>query len=147
MDIFAIVPASTKPLWWIAIICLILLVIILVLFFAAYSSQTSKVEIDSQHLRLKGDFWGREIPISKLNISATEIINLDENLEFRPKRRTWGTGLPGYASGWFRLRNGEKALLYLTTHDNVVYIPTHEDYSLLLSVKEPNEFINKLKSY
>ena len=34
--------------------------------------------------------------------------------QLRPGLRTMGTGLPGYRAGWFRLRNGEKALLYLT---------------------------------
>jgi len=147
MDVFAITPASSKPLWWLAIICLLLLVILIALLFVAYSSQNSKVFLDRQNLRLNGDFWGRGIPLGKLDISAAEIIDLNEYPEFRPKRRTFGTGLPGYASGWFRLHNGEKALLYLTTHDNVVYIPTHEDYSLLLSVEEPEKFIDKLKSY
>jgi hypothetical protein len=57
-----------------------------------------------------------------------------------------GTGLPGYAAGWFKLANGEKALVYVTTQSEVVYIPTTEGYSLLLSVTEPDRFLARLGS-
>ena len=65
--------------------------------------------------------------------------------EYAPTRRTLGTGLPGYASGWFRLHNGEKALVYLSRRDQVVYVPTSEGYSLLLSVEHPQRFITILE--
>lgn len=57
-----------------------------------------------------------------------------------------GTAVPGYRSGWFRLANGEKALLYLTASDRVVHVPTTEGFSLLLSVSEPERFVEQLRS-
>ena len=57
-----------------------------------------------------------------------------------------GTGLPGYQAGWFRLRNGEKALLYLTDRARAVYIPTTAGYSLLLSPADPDGFLSQLRS-
>ena len=53
--------------------------------------------------------------------------------------------MPGYRSGWFRLRDGEKALLYVTDPTRVVYVPTTEGYSVLLSVAEPDVFLSSLR--
>lgn len=66
--------------------------------------------------------------------------------ELAPRWRRVGTGLPGYQSGWFQLRNGEKALLYLTDRSKAVYIPTSQGYSLLLSPANPEAFLAALRS-
>jgi hypothetical protein len=77
-------------------------------------------------------------------LTRARAANLDEAPELRPRRRTFGTGLPGYASGWFRLRNGERALVYLTDRRRVAYLPTAEGYALPLSVAEPERLIDAL---
>lgn len=145
MDVFAIAPASSKPLWFIAVICLIIAIVFIALAYTAYSSQNSRVEVDHNGIRLVGDFWGREIPFASLKLSEARILDLRCNTELLPRRRTMGTGLPGFASGWFKLRNGEKALLYLTRRADVAYLPTSEGYSLLLSVENPHAFIETLE--
>ncbi|WP_218673822.1 PH domain-containing protein, partial [Candidatus Entotheonella palauensis] len=58
-----------------------------------------------------------------------------------------GNGFAGLCIGWFRLHNGEKALIYLTTRRHVVYRPTFDGYTLLLSVEAPSGFIDTLKQY
>jgi hypothetical protein len=145
MDVFAISPASSKPLWFILIICGLLVIVLLALAYTAYSSRNARVEIRGDRIKLVGDFWGREIPFGLLNVSAARILDLTESSEYLPKRRTLGTGLPGYSSGWFRLQNGEKALVYLTKRHDVVYVPTSDGYSLLLSVEEPEAFVERLQ--
>jgi len=147
MDVFAISPAAAKPIWILAIICFLLALILLALAYTAYSSQNSRVEIDTDQLRIVGDFWGRKIPLNQLMVSDARILDLSANPEYSPKRRTFGTGLPGYASGWFRLHIGEKALVYLTRRHDVVYLPTSNSYSLLLSVEEAERFIKTLQKY
>ena len=62
-----------------------------------------------------------------------------------PRLRTLGTGLPGYRAGWFRLRNGEKALLYLTDESRAVYVPTTAGYSVIVSPQDPDAFLAALK--
>lgn len=144
MEVFPISPASAKPLWFLAVICTLLAVVLGALTYTAYSARHSRVEVDREHLKLVGDFWGRAIPLHMLKLSEARIVSLDQAPQYYPKRRTWGTGLPGYASGWFRLRNGEKALIYLTNRQRVVYVPTSADYSLLLSVTEPERLVEAL---
>ena len=144
MEVFPISPASAKPLWFLAVICILLAAVLGALTYTAYSARHSRVEIHSDHLNLVGDFWGRAIPLKLLKPSEARIVDLDQAPQYYPKRRTWGTGLPGYASGWFRLRSGEKALVYITNRQRVVYVPTSVDYSLLLSVEEPERFVEAL---
>ena len=147
MEIFAISPASSKPLWILTIICVVLLGVLIVLAYTAYASRNSRVEITDDRIVIVGDFWGREIPLNLLSVSEARVLDLDKNSEHYPKRRTFGTAVPGYASGWFRLRNGKKALVYLTKHQDVVYVPTSDGYSLLLSVDEPKRFVETLQRY
>ena len=39
-----------------------------------------------------------------------------------------------------------KALLYLTDRTRVVYVPTREDYTMLLSSHEPERFLAALRA-
>ena len=144
--VFPIVPASAKPIWFLAAICILLSIILAALVYTAYSARHSRFEVGNGQLRLAGDFWARSIPLQSLRLERAAILDLAQAPDYAPHRRTLGTGLPGYASGWFRLRNGEKALAYLTRRDSVVYIPTSLGYSLLLSADHPREFLTALRS-
>ena len=48
-----------------------------------------------------------------------------------------GTAVDGYRAGWFDLKNGERALLYMTDPSRVVCLPTTDGYMLMLSVQDP----------
>ena len=145
MEVFPIVPASAKPLWFIAVICLVLGAVVVMLAWVGWSARHSRVEVTDQAIRLVGDLWGRSIPLASLDLAASRVLVLDETSDYRPVSRTLGTGLPGYASGWLRLHNGEKALAYLTT-GRAVHIPTSDGYSLLLSVADPEALLGALRS-
>ena len=56
-----------------------------------------------------------------------------------------GTGLPGYKAGWFKLQNGEKALLSLTDTRRAVYVPTSRGFALLVSPAQPDSFVAALR--
>ncbi len=143
---FPIVPAGAKPLWFLGAICLVLGLVIVMLAWVAWSAKHSRVEVTDQSLRLVGDLWGRSIPLRSLDLPAARVVTLDSDSQYRPAARTFGTGLPGYASGWLRLRNGEKALAYLTSSEGVVHIPTSDGYSLLLSVADPEALLGALRA-
>ena len=146
-EVFPIVPASAKPIWFLAVVCAVLLIVLVALVYTAYSARHSRIEIGGGQLDLVGDFWARSISIHSLRLDRAAVLDLDRSSEYAPKRRTLGTGLPGYASGWFRLRNGEKALAYLTRREGVVYLPTSLGYSLLLSADRPQELLAALRSH
>jgi len=127
-------------------ISLLLAIVLFALAYTAYSTQHSRIEVGNEELELVGDFWARSIPIQSIRVEQAQILDLGGSSSFAPKRRTLGTALPGYASGWFRLRNGEKALVYLTRRTSVLYLPTSQGYSLLLSSDRPGELLALLQS-
>ena len=145
MDSFAISPVGTKPLWFFGMIILLFTALLVFFLWAAWSTRHSRVDIEPAGIRLVGDLWGRRIPFEKLQVDQARRINLHQERAYALKSRTMGTGLPGYAAGWFRLRNGEKALVYVTRHDDVVHIPTTDGYELLLSVDDPDRFLVRLR--
>ena len=146
MEVFPIAPAGAKPLWFLAVVCLVLAAVIALLAFVAWSSLHSRVELSERSLRLVGDLWGRSIPLASLDVAGARVLALDAEPDLQPVARTWGTGLPGYASGWLRLRNGEQALAYLTRNGPVLHVPTRDGYALLLSVAEPEALLAALRA-
>lgn len=145
MDSFAIEPVGNKPLWFFGVIMVIFVALLVFFMWAAWSTRHSRVDVEPTGIRLVGDLWGRRIPFEKLQVEQARRINLLQDREYALKWRTMGTGLPGYAAGWFKLRNGEKALVYVTRYDDVVHIPTTEGYALLLSVDAPERFLARLR--
>ncbi|HEY7188401.1 MAG TPA: PH domain-containing protein [Vicinamibacterales bacterium] len=145
MQVFAIAPATIKGIYllW-GIVLLAMTVAIGAVAFATTGARMSRFEVSSEGLRLRGDLYGRLIPLSELRIDSARRVSLDADPDLAPRRRTMGTGLPGYQAGWFRLRNGEKALLYLTDRSRAVYVPTTSGYSVLLSPADPDAFLRAL---
>jgi len=86
------------------------------------------------------------IPAGHLVAGAARHVNLAQMPELQPARKTMGTSFSGYQSGWFRLRNGDRALLYLTDRQKAVYVPTTEGYGVLLSPSQPEQFVAALNT-
>lgn len=142
---FAIVPATGLTVW-VAIILLVLLVGLTALFgWILYSARNTVVEVDSDAIHVSGTLYGRRIPLDALEVGGARVLDLQRDADYRMKWRTNGTGLPGYKAGWFRLRNGEKALAFVTDTSNVLYLPTRDGYVLLVSVAEPDRMLTRLR--
>lgn len=82
----------------------------------------------------------KRVPLSRLRKQGVQVVNLGERTELKPMLRTWGSGLPGFAAGWFRLRNGDKAVCLLLERERVTYLRSDEDrLTLLLSLANPDQ--------
>ena len=142
MDVFTIAPADSRAFWLIGLIPLFVLVLVSgILLASLYAARTATFEVSGEGLRLRGDWYGRLIPAQQLVGGMARRVDLELTPDLTPRWRTLGTGLPGYQAGWFRLRNGERALLYLTDRSKAVYVPTTEGYSVLVSPSEPDKFV------
>lgn len=139
------IPAASKSLWFFGIIGLILVGALLMLGWVAWSMQHARFTVSGEGLQLQGDLYGRLIPLKSLKLDDAAVTNFNTDTAHQPTRRTMGTGLPGYAAGWFKLRNGTKALLYVTDRTRVARIPTTEGYEVMLSVNDPAALIAALK--
>jgi hypothetical protein len=146
MDVFTIAPAASRTIWLLLLVPgLILVVVIGVLGSALMSARSARFEVSADGLRLRGDMYGRLIPLEHIRAADARRIDFTATPELAPRRRTMGTGLPGYRAGWFRLGNGEKALLYLTDVNRAVHVPTTDGYSVLLSPADPDAFLTALR--
>ncbi len=145
MTAFPIAPAESRYLWFFIPIGALLVGVFIILALSVRGARHSSFEVFADSLRLRGDLYGRTIPRSQLQLATARRVDFRVQPELLPKWKSVGTGLPGYQSGWFRLRNGEKALLYLTDRTRAVYVPTTKGYSLLLSPADPDGFLTALK--
>lgn len=96
-------------------------------------------------MNIRAALYGREIPLSSLILDDARPVDLKTDPRLKISWRTNGIGLPGYSAGWFRLKNGQKALVFVSDAHSVAYIPTREGYVVLVSVEDPVEFIASLK--
>lgn len=148
METFPIVPGQFKSVWiWLplGVLAVVLILVGWALFKAYTGARGSQFEVSTDGLRIRGDLYGRMVPMAELKLDEAKAVDLTVDRNLQPKLRTMGTGLPGYQAGWFRLQNGEKALLYLTDKQRVAYMPTTQGYAVLVSVQEPDRLIGRLR--
>lgn len=120
-------------------------VVPLVLLYVAHSSRHSAFLVGNGELKIKG-FRGRSIALANLSIDDARGLDLKQEKEFAVKGNVQGTKMPWYKAGSCRLRNGEKAMVYLTDERRTQYIPTTNGYALLMSVNQPREMLKALKA-
>ena len=125
---------------------LIPLAIAALMGYLAYSTRAVKFVVTNEGLRVRGDLFGRLILRGSLLVNDAEILDLKTAPDHRPWLRTMGVGLPGYSSGWFRLRDRAKGLLFLTDPSRAVYLPTTDGYALLISPADPEGLLAALKA-
>lgn len=145
MQSFSIAQSDARPFWILLPVMLIMLGGLVLLLVSLSGSRLARFEVSPQGLALRGDLWGRTIARADLQLDSARRAYPDREEQLRPARRTLGTAMPGYQGGWFRLRSGEKALLYLTDRSRAVYIPTRLGYALLLSPADPDAFLAALR--
>ncbi len=113
---------------------------------SALGARGSRVDVGPGGLRLRGDLYGRTVPADRLRPAEARVVDLAAEPALRPVRRSFGTALPGYAAGWFRLADGSKALLSVTDRRRVAYVPTSDGYALLLSAADPHGLVATLRA-
>ena len=146
MNVFPIAPAASRYFWFLIPVLAILVAAMVLIVTSVRGARASTFEIRPDGLALHGDLYGRFIPKGQLQVAFARRVNPNGDEGLLPKWRRIGTGLPGYQAGWFRLRNGGKALLYLTDRSRAVYVPTTAGYSLLLSPADPDAFLDRLRA-
>ena len=143
---FEIISPSASALWtFIPIIGLLFLLAGAFSYFL-YSSYNTKVELSSDSISIQGALYSRSVLLERILIHEAKLINLNEDIEYAPKLRTNGIGIPGYQAGWFKLKNGRKALLHVTAKSSVLLLPTLDNYDVLLSVSDAAKLLSQLRS-
>ena len=141
-----LVPISTGTAAIIYGVSGLLIAIAALLLLFVVKARNVRLTLDEQGLRIAAPLYGRLIPRSALKVGEAKLIDLSSPGDYLPTRRTNGIGLPGMLSGWFKLKNGEKALIFLAGKGTAVYVPTTEGYALLIGTPAGQEFMDALRT-
>ena len=97
-------------------------------------------------LQVVSSFYRRTLPLASLQLERARVVDLAEHIQLKPRRKTNGTALPGIKSGWYRLANGNKALVSIRGGQRVVWIPSSEGYDLLLEPVRAQALLDHLRT-
>jgi hypothetical protein len=109
-----------------------------------WSIYRRKIRIVDKALRI-GPFGWKKLPVSGLDLDAATVLNLEQHRELQPTFKLAGTSMPGYRSGWFRLRDKRTAYLLLTEWRRVLMLPKRDGGVVLLSHSRPEALLEALR--
>lgn len=87
------------------------------------------------------------VPLDALDLEHARVVDLDEHTALRPALKTFGTAVPGYRAGHFRLRDRGRAFVLLTRSTRAVVVPERTGRRLLLGVARPQALLDALRSH
>jgi hypothetical protein len=149
--VFGIIPATSGAisfLWIFSAIIGVIFIGVVALFLSfGYQARHATFTLTGEGLRIGPGFYGRTIPKQNIDVPGVRVMDLNVEKNYQPKWKTNGSNLPGFSSGWFKLQNKEKALLFVTDRSSVVYIPTTGNYSVMLSVRNADEMVKSIQQW
>lgn len=102
--------------------------------------RNARVRVDQDTLIVNTGVGTKRILLTNLRAHGLHLVNFSTHPELRPVIKLWGTGLPGFAGGWFKLRNGDKAVCLLLDRHGIAYLRSDADQlTVLLSLAEPEK--------
>lgn len=118
-----------------------------VLLWAALAALLGRhrVGIDGGAIEVATTFYRRRFALAGLDLAAARVVDLGERPEYRPMLRTNGMSLPGFRSGWYRLRNGHRALVATAGGQRLLWIPTAAGHDLVLEPADPRALLERLR--
>ena len=113
--------------------------------FLALMLKRHRLQLDAAGLEVVTTFYRQWFARSDLRLDAARIVRLDEHPELRPLLKSNGYALPGFRSGWFRLRNWQKAFVAISDGERLLWIPTTRGFDLLLQPRDPQGLLERLR--
>ena len=149
-EVYPMIPVASKTLWLLGgfsvLITVVLAALIVGLAMTTYAAGHTRVRVDTAGLTIEGDpVFGRSVSWSDLEHGRATVVPIAGEAPHRPRVRTFGTGMPGYGAGWFRLASGEKALVFMTGGARALHVPTRSGWSLLVTVADPDALAERVR--
>jgi hypothetical protein len=85
------------------------------------------------------------VPAREFDLDAARVVDLAQAPELRTSVKLFGTRLPGYSAGWFRLRDRSRAFVLVTDDRRVLVLPRRDKGPVLLSVARPDDLLDALR--
>lgn len=118
-----------------------------------YSQEHASVHVThGQSLTVKAGLGSPAVDWDEIDHDGIRSVAWRDDRDIHPVKRNFGTGFPGFAAGWFTLRNGEKAFLIMVEsvpEGSDVLVPVHEkegdSYLIILSLQNAQGFLDYMK--
>jgi Bacterial PH domain len=112
-----------------------------------YSPGPPSYTLTAGSLTIHDRFYPVTLQAGAVDLGGIRIVNLSQNTEWRPVRRTNGFANAHYQSGWFQTAGGEKVRLYRAGSPIVVLLPPVGNASpLLYQAQDPEDFVRQLRA-
>lgn len=85
------------------------------------------------------------VPARDVDLEAARVVDLAQHPGLKSTITLFGSSLPGYHAGWFRLRDKSRAFLLVTDATRVLVLPRREAGPLLLSLARPDDLLDALR--
>ena len=120
-------------------------VVVLVFVVIDRALHRHRIAVEDGVLEVVTTFYRRKLALAELRLDQARVIDLAERTEFKPMLKTNGASLPGFHSGWFRLRNRSRAFVAIAAGPRVLWLPTTRGYDLLLQPRQPQALLQHLR--
>lgn len=107
--------------------------------------QRHRLRLDRSRIDIVTSFYRRSLALDELRVKEARVVDLDEHTGLRPGMKTNAMATPGFRSGWFRLRNRERAFVAMASGPRVLWIPTSAGFGLMLEVAQPQALLAWLR--
>lgn len=104
-----------------------------------------RLQLDTDGIEVATTFYKQRVAFADLDLAAARVFRPDEHPELKPLLKSNGYALPGFRSGWFRLRNWQKAFVATSDGDRVLWLPTTRGFGLLLQPRDPQRLLERLR--
>lgn len=138
-------PLAPYSIWMFYLIAILPGVLFGFFLFMGWSFNRVSLGVAAGKFELKGVFYGRTLSGDELKVADAKLVNIKTEEDLKPVKRMNGLAISQFVYGWFKLKNGEKALIAVSDREHVVYLPTTKGYSVMVSPKDPGAFLAQLK--
>ncbi|HEY9253968.1 MAG TPA: hypothetical protein VIP30_05470 [Stenotrophomonas sp.] len=118
----------------------------LVWVIVALAARRRQVTVSGGMLSVRSTFYRRDLPLQTLDLEHARVFDREERLELRPVRKRNAIGLPGFQSGHFVLRNGQRAFVAVASGRWRLWLPGRDGGGLLLEPRDPRALLALLRA-
>ncbi|MBV9771071.1 MAG: hypothetical protein JOZ32_15970 [Bryobacterales bacterium] len=117
------------------------------IFANTYSPGAPRYTLTPQTLSIHDRFYPVTLQASSVDIPNIRVVDLKQDAEWRPTRRTNGFANEHYRAGWFLVASGQKVRLYQADGARVVLLPPKGDSpAVLFQASDPASFVSRIRS-